>query len=141
MTTPGRPLEDVIREQIATWRRNGGRLLMQKFAANELEATIDAALTGSASSPTEGWQKVTRFEVIDASGRTFTAWGCAVELSYQDDGRTLKVFVSENPHAPKSPEPGWLAPVLDRVRAPRVAQKQPKRRWPPAPQHRRKANK
>lgn len=45
--------------------------------------------------------KVTRFEVIDhrhgapSIGRVFVAWGCAIELSYQDAGRTLKVFVSD----------------------------------------------
>jgi hypothetical protein len=38
--------------------------------------------------------KVTRFEVIDATGRAFTAWGVKVDLSYQDDGRTLKVFLT-----------------------------------------------
>lgn len=47
--------------------------------------------------------KVTRFEVIDLRaslpvgeiGRVFTAWNCNIELSYQDDGRTLKVFVND----------------------------------------------
>jgi len=37
--------------------------------------------------------KVTRVEVIDETGRVYTKWNCSVELSYQDDGRTLKVFV------------------------------------------------
>lgn len=41
---------------------------------------------------------VTRFEVIDyrigGEGRAFVAWPASVELSYQDDGRTLKVFVT-----------------------------------------------
>jgi hypothetical protein len=39
--------------------------------------------------------KVTRFEVIDESGRLCTRHNCKVELSYQDDGRTLKVFLNE----------------------------------------------
>jgi len=39
--------------------------------------------------------KVTRFEVIDESGRVCTRHNCKVELSYQDDGRTLKVFLSK----------------------------------------------
>jgi hypothetical protein len=46
--------------------------------------------------------RVTRVEVIDhrtprniERGRVFTARDCAVELSYQDDGRTLKVFVND----------------------------------------------
>lgn len=40
---------------------------------------------------------VTRFEVIDDSmgGRVYTRRPCAVELSYQDGGRTLKVFVKK----------------------------------------------
>lgn len=37
--------------------------------------------------------KVTRFEVIDTNGRVYQKWNCNVELSYQDDGRTLKVFI------------------------------------------------
>ena len=37
--------------------------------------------------------KVTRFEVIDENGRAYTEHYCKVELSYQDDGRTLKVFI------------------------------------------------
>jgi hypothetical protein len=37
--------------------------------------------------------KVTRFEVIDENGRAYTQRDCKVELSYQDDGRTLKVFI------------------------------------------------
>ena len=39
-------------------------------------------------------QKVTRFEVIDEHGRRYTEHYCKVELSYQDDGRTLKVFIN-----------------------------------------------
>lgn len=39
---------------------------------------------------------VTRFEVIDETGRAYVRGPrdpVQVELSYQDDGRTLKVFV------------------------------------------------
>lgn len=43
--------------------------------------------------------KVTRFEVIDhtstGTGRDFVKCGVDVELSYQDDGDTLKVFLKE----------------------------------------------
>lgn len=44
-------------------------------------------------------EKVTRFEVIDhtkpdGKGRAFSASDVKVELSYQDDGCTLKVFVT-----------------------------------------------
>lgn len=53
--------------------------------------------------------KVTRVELIDhrhqagapdQRGRVFVALGCAVTLSYQDDGRTLKVFVDDQKVTP-----------------------------------------
>jgi hypothetical protein len=37
--------------------------------------------------------KVTRFEVVDENGRVYTKHDCKIELSYQDDGKTLKVFI------------------------------------------------
>lgn len=37
---------------------------------------------------------VTRVEVIDEYGRRFARWNCSAELSYQDEGRTLKVFLA-----------------------------------------------
>lgn len=43
--------------------------------------------------------KVTRFEVIDENGRVYvknSLYNCHLELSYQDDGRTLKVFIKLN---------------------------------------------
>lgn len=45
----------------------------------------------------EGLENVTRFEVIDHNGRSYTARNVAVELSLQDAGRTLKVFVRPPP--------------------------------------------
>ncbi|KSU60729.1 MULTISPECIES: hypothetical protein [unclassified Gordonia (in: high G+C Gram-positive bacteria)] len=42
---------------------------------------------------------VTRFEVIDhttgGEGRAYVKYDVSAELSYQDDGRTLKVFVGD----------------------------------------------
>jgi hypothetical protein len=40
--------------------------------------------------------KVTRVEVIDQNGRSYTNWNKdnRVELSLQDNGKTLKVFIS-----------------------------------------------
>ena len=40
-------------------------------------------------------EKVTRFEVIDNGGRVYTKYDVNIELSYQDDWRTLKIFVNE----------------------------------------------
>lgn len=40
--------------------------------------------------------EVTRVEVIDDYGRSFSTWGVEdVELHTQDEGRTLKIFVSK----------------------------------------------
>lgn len=45
--------------------------------------------------------KVTRVEVIDHQtepivGRVYTKWGCQkVEIELQDDGRTMKIFISK----------------------------------------------
>lgn len=42
-------------------------------------------------------EKVTRVEVIDEKGRAYVRHDIAVvELHYQDDGKTLKIFVSGN---------------------------------------------
>jgi hypothetical protein len=43
---------------------------------------------------------VTRFEVIDQSGRAYVRHDVEIELSYQDDGRTLKVFVRARSDTP-----------------------------------------
>jgi hypothetical protein len=40
-------------------------------------------------------ERVTRLTVVDDTGRVYEKWDVAVTLSYQDGGRTLKVFVSE----------------------------------------------
>lgn len=41
--------------------------------------------------------KVTRVELIDDSGRAYTAWDLSeVYISLQDDGRTFKIFVSKD---------------------------------------------
>jgi hypothetical protein len=40
-------------------------------------------------------ETVTRFEVIDENGRVYVRHGVRVELSPQDNGRTLKVFIHE----------------------------------------------
>ena len=38
-------------------------------------------------------RKETRLEVIEGSERKFVAWGCEIEESIQDNGRTIKLFV------------------------------------------------
>jgi hypothetical protein len=44
----------------------------------------------------ESLKQVTRFEVIDDSGRALVRRGISTELSIQDEGRTLKVFLKSN---------------------------------------------
>ena len=41
--------------------------------------------------------EVRRVEVIDGSGRAYVNWDYSnrVEISLQDDGRTLKIFISQ----------------------------------------------
>jgi hypothetical protein len=43
--------------------------------------------------------KVTRIEVIDEDGRVYGRWGVKLDLHYQDEGRTLKVFVEKRKDA------------------------------------------
>ena len=40
-------------------------------------------------------KNINRFEVIDKTGRVIVKHGVSVELSYQDDGQTLKVFLQD----------------------------------------------
>lgn len=41
-------------------------------------------------------KQVTRVEVIDEHGRAYGRWFVDVDLSVQDAGRTLKVFLTPN---------------------------------------------
>lgn len=39
--------------------------------------------------------QVTRFEVIDGSGRAYVVYNADIEVCLQDEGRTMKVFIRE----------------------------------------------
>ena len=40
----------------------------------------------------------TRIELIDETGRVYTSWSVkSVRFSSQDEGKTLKIFVENNP--------------------------------------------
>ena len=40
--------------------------------------------------------EITRVEVIDSTGRAYTKWDVKdVEMSIQDDGRTMKIFLKD----------------------------------------------
>ena len=45
--------------------------------------------------------RVTRVKLIDEQGHRYLRWPAAVTLSFQDDGRTLKVFVGPLPSQPE----------------------------------------
>lgn len=47
--------------------------------------------------PVEEAPAVTRLEVIDETGRAYVREGVGIRLAWQDDDRTLKVFVRELP--------------------------------------------
>lgn len=49
----------------------------------------------SPSVPISGLDAVTRFEVIDHTGRVMIRYGVTAESHLQDDGRTLKIFLKE----------------------------------------------
>lgn len=55
----------------------------------DMNVSID---TVSTQLPTD---KTTRFEVIDDTGRRLVEYGVNIEISMQDDGRTMKVFLTK----------------------------------------------
>jgi len=43
------------------------------------------------------WSEVNRVEVIDNNGRALTRYGCSdVYMDVQDEGRTLKIFLTSS---------------------------------------------
>ncbi len=69
----------------AAWIEQAKRIAELEARNKELEAL--------AEQPTG---QPTRLEVIDAGGRTYTNWKVKdMQFSYQDDGRTLKIFIKE----------------------------------------------
>jgi hypothetical protein len=57
------------------------------------EILFHADTEGDTSPAPNPQDRVTRLEVIGPKGRIFSKWDCGIQLSYQDGGRTLKVFV------------------------------------------------
>jgi hypothetical protein len=47
------------------------------------------------SVPIDGLSEVTRFEVIDGTGRAMVRYGVTVKAHLQDGARTLKIFLDE----------------------------------------------
>ena len=40
-------------------------------------------------------KNINRFELIDETGRVIVKYDVSVELNYQDDGKTLRVFLKD----------------------------------------------
>jgi hypothetical protein len=91
--------EGVLEKRDGEWRCRWGCNIQTQA---QRDAELGAAL-----------RAVTRFEVIDhrsgdvhpvERGRIYAAHECSVELSYQDGGRTLKVFVTDRAALSPAPE-------------------------------------
>ncbi len=79
-------------------------LILVAETIREMKAEVEAqSRSGEGATPPQEYG-VTRIEVIDETGRVYTRWRTSIQLSYQDEGRTLKIFVkpSQQPQA----EPG-----------------------------------
>ena len=63
------------------------------FPADAGQTVLIAARSSAEQDKADAARRVTRFEVVDKDGRAYVRHGVSVELSFQDDGRTLKVFV------------------------------------------------
>lgn len=91
-------LEQVIDQQDMSWHRLADEYRLK--LADALDALAvrqqDEAWLLSALAVTGDYQEVTRVEVIDSTGRVFTArYPPGVVVQVQDDGRTLKVFAGK----------------------------------------------
>lgn len=105
-------------QEISKWQRMRESALhkrdMAEYACDQWMKRAEAAetaLTEAQATIAElesKHKRVTRFEVIDhrlpvgeigrQTGRVFHARRCHIELSYQDDGQTLKVFIDGTRH-------------------------------------------
>jgi hypothetical protein len=128
MTPKGQPMPQTIEEwkhlvdldevalhkmakELGELRAKVSRLTQQNHSLRRSNSkmSLDKRSTGSLTPPdhiVDANKKVTRFEVIDhtwaGTGRivNMTHYDVSVELSYQDDGKTLKVFLKDVAHEP-----------------------------------------
>ena len=78
-----KPRSQVKNETTGTWTKRDAK-------REVLRRAMERHITEGLSLPPS---QVTRFEVIYEGTRAYVMHGVKVELSYQDEGRTLKVFV------------------------------------------------
>lgn len=82
------------------------------------EKSIEYLKSKSKEEPITLKNEPTRFEVIDSTkdgeGRTLVKYDVNIELQYQDDGRTLKVFLTNHKTmTPTPPDKDELDEILD----------------------------
>jgi hypothetical protein len=91
-------LEQVIDQQDMSWHRLADEYRLKLADALDALATRqkDEAWLLNVPAVIGDYQEVTRVEVIDSTGRVFTArYPPGVVVQVQDDGRTLKVFAGK----------------------------------------------
>lgn len=68
---------------------------------------------GAKMKPSKKVEEVNRVEVIDDSGRAYVKWEdwLNVDLSYQDNGKTLKIFVTTEDTKESSGKTGQLEDI------------------------------
>lgn len=74
---------------------------MQRMLASKAPAPPAAPPLGTL----DRLDNITRVEVITEHGRAFTRWHTTVEASLQDNGRTLKLFLTPHYADPAAPRP------------------------------------
>lgn len=95
---PQTPAPGPISVQVVDRNERTDDELQEAFAAR-LQVALSAAR--QVVDNVMATEKVTRFEVIDhtteGAGRLLVRYGVKVEASFQDDGRTMKVFLTDPP--------------------------------------------
>jgi hypothetical protein len=94
-------LADAVRASMYADDRQTRKESEAGHAALDALLALVATLRAQAVAGAEDTETVTRFEVIDyrasasSNARSTVEYAVAVTLSYQDDGRTLKVFLND----------------------------------------------
>lgn len=84
-------LEGIMRGNCGDYIIKGVKGEVYACKPDIFEMTYELAKTSSQTDPSDA---VTRLEIIDKQGRVYSQWNCTIQLSYQDDGKTLKIFVN-----------------------------------------------
>lgn len=96
MTNTDKAFDEILADYF-TWKGEAIHLVNQTANYKRMKTALTQLLNSEVE---KAVKKVNRFEVIDETGRAYvkgSIYGSPVkvELSYQDDGRTLKVFVAQ----------------------------------------------